>query len=156
MLYRPCVGIALLNQQGQVFVGERIDTPGAWQMPQGGIDPGEDIAEASMRELAEEIGTRKATILKIIEETVRYDLPPDLRQKLWGGRYAGQEQTWVVARFDGHDSDINLAAVGAGIPAEFSQWKWVRLEDTVSMIVPFKREAYKRVIVLIAPYIPLS
>jgi putative (di)nucleoside polyphosphate hydrolase len=156
MLYRPCVGIALFNQQGQVFVGERIDTPGAWQMPQGGIDPGEDIAEAAMRELSEEVGTRHARIIKIIDETVRYDLPPDLRKKLWGGRYAGQEQTWVVARFDGQDSDINLTAGDVGIPAEFSQWKWVSLEDTVSLIVPFKREAYRRVIALIAPHKPVS
>ena len=154
MLYRPCVGIALFNLDGRVLVGERIDTPGAWQMPQGGIDPGEDIKAASLRELAEEIGTDKASIITVIEEKIRYDLPDALRQRLWGGRYAGQEQTWVVARFDGQDSDINLTASEPAVPAEFSRWQWIELEKTVELIVPFKRKAYERVIALIAPYKP--
>lgn len=142
-LYRPCVGIALFNKNGQVFVGERIDTPDAWQMPQGGIDEGENIENAALRELKEEIGTDKATLVKIIDEKIRYDLPPELKTKLWSGKYAGQEQTWIAMQFDGKDSDIDL---NADDHPEFSQWKWVELDKTLDLIVPFKRDVYKKVI----------
>lgn len=141
--YRPCVGIALFNTNGLVFVGERIDSPGAWQMPQGGIDPDEDIESAFFRELREETGTDKAHILKIMDEKLRYDLPPHLMGKLWGGAYRGQEQTWVAARFDGTDADIDIAA---HTPAEFSRWQWATLANVPDMIVPFKRDTYNRVI----------
>lgn len=142
-LYRPCVGLALFNQEGKVFLGERIDTPGAWQMPQGGIDANEDIKTAAMRELAEEIGTDNAEIVHILPEKIRYDLPVGMIQKLWSGRYAGQEQTWVVLRFQGSDEDINLTAFD---PPEFSRWKWAYLDEAADLIVPFKREAYKKII----------
>ena len=148
-LYRPCVGIALFNKQGLVFVGERIDTPGAWQMPQGGIDRGEDILKAARRELREEIGTDKIEIIKVAEQIIRYDLPDDMRQRLWGGKYAGQEQTWVAAKFLGDDADINL---NAHKPAEFQKWKWIPLAQTIDLIVPFKRETYRQVIELMKPY----
>jgi putative (di)nucleoside polyphosphate hydrolase len=141
--YRSCVGIALFNKDGKVFVGERIDTPGAWQMPQGGIDPDEDILQAALRELKEEIGTDNAFLLKIREEKIKYDLPEPLRQKLWGGQYVGQEQTWVAMRFEGQDSDIKL---DADERPEFSSWQWVWLEDTLDLIVPFKKETYLKVI----------
>jgi putative (di)nucleoside polyphosphate hydrolase len=141
--YRPCVGLAIFNASGQVFVGERIDTPGSWQMPQGGIDPGEDIHTAIFREMLEEIGTDKAEIVKILPEKIRYDLPDELIRRLWNGEFQGQEQTWVALRFTGLDSEINLAAHE---PPEFSNWKWVELEDTLNMIVPFKRETYKKII----------
>lgn len=144
-LYRPCVGIALFNNEGMVFVGERIDTPGAWQMPQGGIDSEETVEQAAFRELKEEIGTNRAEIMKIAEEKIRYDLPDDLRTKLWNGRYAGQEQSWVSMRFLGQDSDINI---NNHQPPEFSAWQWVALKDTLDLIVPFKRETYKKVIEL--------
>ncbi len=142
-VYRPCVGMALFNNEGRVFVGERIDTPGAWQMPQGGIDEGESVEAAAMRELAEEAGTDKAEIFHISAETIRYDLPDFLRQKLWNGVFAGQEQTWVAARFTGEDRDIDLNSFN---PPEFQRWQWVPLEETVDLIVPFKRDVYARVI----------
>lgn len=148
-LYRLCVGICLLNKDGKAFVGERIDTPGAWQMPQGGIEKNEDLLIAALRELKEEIGTDKATILKIHDKKIRYDLPPHLLgtghegRVLWSGKYKGQEQTWIAMRFDGEDSDIKL---DADDHPEFSRWQWVSLEKTLDLIVPFKRETYKQVI----------
>jgi putative (di)nucleoside polyphosphate hydrolase len=142
-IYRPCVGIALFNSEGKVFVGERIDTPGAWQMPQGGIDEGEDLETAAMRELQEEVGTNNAEIIRIAEERIRYDLPEHLQNKLWNGIFAGQEQVWVAARFQGEDADINLNSFD---PPEFSAWQWVDLKETIDLIVPFKRETYQQII----------
>ncbi|MBL4804373.1 MAG: RNA pyrophosphohydrolase [Alphaproteobacteria bacterium] len=141
--YRPCVGIALFNANGHIFVGERIDTPGAWQMPQGGIDEGEDLETAAFRELAEEAGTDKAEVLRVSESTTRYDLPPRLRNKLWNGMYRGQEQHWIAMRFLGSDSDIDIQAFD---PPEFRSWQWVAFEDTLDLIVPFKRDTYRQVI----------
>jgi len=141
--YRSCVGVALFSKDGKVFVGERIDTPGAWQMPQGGIDEGEDIKVAALRELKEEIGTDKATFITMMNEKIKYDLPPHLKETLWNGKYAGQEQTWIKMQFDGEDSDIVL---DADERPEFSQWQWVRLEETLDLIVPFKRNVYKKII----------
>jgi putative (di)nucleoside polyphosphate hydrolase len=143
LLYRPCVGITLFNDSGKVFVGERIDTPGAWQMPQGGVDPGETPEQTALRELQEEVGTNKAEIISIAPRTIKYDLPDRLIQSLWSGKYRGQEQTWVAARFTGQDSDINLSAFD---PPEFTNWQWVDLPNTMNLIVPFKRDLYKEVI----------
>ena len=140
--YRPCVGIALFNQMNKVFVGERIDSPGAWQMPQGGMDAGEDASAAFFREMKEEIGTDKATILKIMARPLRYDLPPHLQTRLWNGLYRGQEQIWIAARYTGTDGDINL---GAHTPAEFQRWQWVERDDAINLIVPFKRDTYRQV-----------
>ncbi len=141
--YRPCVGIALFNKDGQIFVGERIDTPNAWQMPQGGIDNGEDIKSAAMRELLEEIGTDKAQIIKIADKKIKYDLPDRLISKLWNGKYRGQEQIWVAMRFTGEDSDINLNTFNQ---PEFSAWQWIDLPQILDLIVPFKRDIYREVI----------
>lgn len=143
--YRPCVGIALFNSENKVFVGERIDTPGSWQMPQGGIDSGEEIIHAALRELYEEVGTDKAELIRIGEHRICYDVPMELSTKHWGGKFRGQEQTWVAMRFTGKDSDIHLD--GHDVP-EFSKWQWVDLKDTVNLIVPFKRETYSKVIEL--------
>ena len=145
-LYRPCVGIALFNNNGQVFVGERLDNLGAWQMPQGGIDPNEEIIPAAMRELKEEIGTNKATILKVNDEKIKYQTPLEIRehlQKIWGQPYIGQEQTWIAMRFDGNDSDIKLDAYDH---PEFAQWQWMDLDKTLDFIVPFKRDTYIKII----------
>ena len=141
--YRPCVGMVLCNDDGLIFAGERIDTPGAWQMPQGGIDADETLENAIIRELREEIGTDKAKIVKILDEKIRYDLPPHLLGRLWNGQYRGQEQTWVFLRFTGVDSDINL---NAHEPAEFAQWKWMTPSDLLDAIVPFKKEVYRKIL----------
>ena len=143
--YRPCVGIALFNQVGEVFVGERIDTPGAWQMPQGGIDDGEDIETAAFRELQEEVGTQRAEIIRISEQVVRYDLPPDVQKRLWNGQFRGQEQIWVAMRFNGMDEDIILDDHD---DPEFRQWQWLPLPETIELIVPFKRDVYRQVITM--------
>ena len=145
--YRPCVGLALFNREGKVFVGERIDTPGAWQMPQGGVDEGEDILAAAYRELMEEVGSDKAELIEVSETKLRYDLPPDLQRKLWNGVYRGQEQTWVALRFTGDAQDINL---NAHDPAEFQAWKWVSLDQVADMIVPFKRDLYAQIIKMLS------
>jgi len=140
--YRSCVGIALFNKHGHVFVGERIDAPGGWQMPQGGIDENEDILAAAHRELAEETGVIHAQIIKVVPDKLRYDVPIDLSMKHWGGQYRGQEQTWVAMRFMGEDNAIKL---DLHLPQEFDRWQWVSLKDTISLVVPFKQEIYRQV-----------
>lgn len=143
--YRPCVGIMLLNREGLIFVGNRIDVPGDhWQMPQGGIDEGESAAEAALREIEEEAGIAADSIeiLRISEEWLYYDLPAGLSRRIWRGRYRGQKQKWVAARFHGSDDEIDLNRHHA----EFADWRWERLETLPALIVPFKRETYAKVI----------
>ncbi len=145
--YRPCVGVMLVNSEGRVFVGRRIDNREGdwWQMPQGGVDEGEDLKEAALRELAEETGAKAehVSLIRQTEEPIRYDLPEELIGKLWGGKYRGQEQIWFLARFSGNDDDINLQAHD---PAEFCDWKWVDAELLPDLIVPFKKRVYRAVL----------
>ena len=141
--YRPCVGIALFNDDNHVFVGERIDNTGAWQMPQGGIDEGETVEDAFFREMEEEIGSTLAEIIRVHDTPLRYELPPHLLGKLWNGQYGGQEQIWVAARFMGLDSDINIHAHRQ---PEFQAWQWAPLDQILDLIVPFKRNTYAEVI----------
>lgn len=148
-LYRPCVGITLFNREGLVFVGERLDGPGAWQMPQGGIDEGEEIDIAAFREMEEEIGTRNARILGMIDEWIYYDIPPRTAQRLWNNRYRGQRQKWVALEFTGTDADIRLDAF---THPEFGQWKWVPLTTLLDYVVPFKRDVYSRVMQEFSPF----
>lgn len=141
--YRPCVGIMLLNAEGDVFVGQRIDTTvEAWQMPQGGIDDGETPAEAAFRELEEEIGTARARIIAESRDWLDYDLPEHLVGRVWKGKYRGQRQKWYAMRFEGQDSDINLATADP----EFNAWQWLPAEKLPATIVPFKRALYERIL----------
>lgn len=145
--YRPCVGVMLVNAQGLVFVGKRIDNKegDAWQMPQGGIDDDEDLRAAAFRELFEETGVTEqhATILAQTREELLYDLPDELVGKLWGGQFRGQRQHWLLVRFTGQDSDIDLAAHD---PAEFCEWRWIEPALLPDVIVPFKRRVYRAVL----------
>ena len=145
--YRPCVGVMLVNEHGLVFVGKRIDSKegDAWQMPQGGIDEGEELLPAALRELAEETGVSPdlVTVLAQTEEELYYDLPEHLVGKLWKGRYRGQRQHWLLLRFNGDDGQIRL---DAHEPAEFCEWRWVESDRLPELIVPFKRRVYRQVV----------
>ena len=144
-LYRRGVGVMLLNAHNQVWVGRRIDnTDDAWQMPQGGIDKGEDPWATALRELEEETGIPPYLVDRIADypERLRYDLPKGLRSKLWKGKYRGQDQDWYLCRFLGRESDINIATKHP----EFNDWKWVAPAELPDLIVPFKRDLYRRLL----------
>lgn len=149
--YRPCVGLMIINQDYQVFVGQRLDQQvEAWQMPQGGIDPGEDAETAALREMAEEIGTDKAEIIAMAGGDFLYDLPDHLVGKVWKGKYRGQSQKWFLLRFTGNDSDINIETEHP----EFGEWRWSPLNELIDMAVPFKRDVYTEVVTALAPHFP--
>ncbi len=142
--YRPCVGVVLANRDGLIFTGERVDTPGAWQMPQGGIDADEAPETAALRELEEETGVTHDLVMVEAEhpEWVLYDLPDHLVGKLWKGRYRGQTQKWFLLRFLGNDSAIDIAKQHQ----EFARWRWSSADEVLRDIVPFKRDVYDQVI----------
>jgi putative (di)nucleoside polyphosphate hydrolase len=143
--YRPAAGIMLINRDGKVWVGQRLDsTLEAWQMPQGGLDEGEDAIEGALRELEEETGIDRALVEIIARcpEELTYDLPDDLVGKLWKGRWRGQRQTWLLARFTGSDEDVNIATA----EPEFRAWKWAEPGELPAMIVPFKKQLYEQVL----------
>src|SRR6185437_84550 len=141
--YRPCVGIMLINNEGNVFVGRRIDqTVEGWQMPQGGIDDGETPEQAALRELEEEIGTNNAKILREMDEWLAYDLPPHLLGVALQGKYRGQRQKWIAMRFEGDDSEIDIQTE----EPEFAAWKWLAIEALPRLVVPFKSDTYSKVL----------
>lgn len=141
--YRDCVGMMLLNAAGKVFVGQRIDNVvEAWQMPQGGIDDGELPLDAAHRELWEETGVRGVELLAQLEGWLEYDLPEALVPQLWGGKYRGQRQKWFAFRLNGDDSLININTQ----TPEFRAWQWAEMDQLLTLIVPFKRELYAKVI----------
>ncbi|UWQ90710.1 RNA pyrophosphohydrolase [Rhodobacteraceae bacterium M382] len=143
--YRPCVGVMLMNAGGGIFVGQRNDRHAeAWQMPQGGVDPGEAPRDAALRELWEETGVR-ADLVEIVAETdgwLPYDLPHDIVPVIWGGQFRGQEQKWFLMRFTGTDDQVNIATEHP----EFTTWKWQHPNRLVAEIVPFKRAVYEQVL----------
>ena len=145
--YRPAAGMVVLNREGLVFVGKRIDqTQEAWQMPQGGIDGGEDPKSAALRELEEEIGTRNVAVLREHPDWLLYELPPHLVVVVWEGKYRGQRLKWMAMRFLVQDREINVATAHA----EFSEWKWVKSTEVLQLVVPFKREVYAQALAAFA------
>ncbi len=152
--YRPCVGVMLLNREGLAFVGRRRSEAGpehvsagyAWQMPQGGIDAGEDPYAAAVRELFEETSVRSVALLAEAPDWYSYDLPPVVAGRAWKGRYRGQIQKWFAFRFTGEDAEIDIRHPGSGHKPEFDEWSWERVERLPELIIPFKRPVYERVV----------
>jgi putative (di)nucleoside polyphosphate hydrolase len=150
-LYRRGVGVMLLNREGKVFVAARIDNPqDAWQMPQGGLDEGEEPWRAALRELEEETGIAPELVELVAEcpQRLRYDLPEEWRAKVWGGKWRGQVQHWFLARFLGSDEDVNIATEHP----EFRDWKWVEPGQVPELIVAFKRPMYERLLEAFEPH----
>lgn len=154
--YRPCVGQMVINWNGHVWIGRRPGSNNSegkgtwWQMPQGGIDPGEDPAAAARRELFEETAIRSVDPIAELPRWLTYDLPAELIGKAWGGRYRGQQQRWFAYRFLGDDSEINITPP-TGHDAEFIEWRWSPVTELIDLIVPFKREVYRDVLAAFAP-----
>lgn len=154
MPYRPCVGVMLLNREGLVFVGRRRSEAGpehvagayAWQMPQGGIEPGEDPRDAAVRELFEETSVRSAALIAEAPDWYTYDLPSMVAGRAWRGRYRGQIQKWFAFRFTGDESEINIRNPGDGHKPEFDEWRWERMERLSDLIIPFKRPVYEQIV----------
>ena len=151
--YRPCVGVTVINRNGLVFIGRRsegpehIDETHVWQMPQGGIDHGEDPWPAALRELYEETSIRSVERVGEIADWLSYDIPHDIVGQAWGGKYRGQTQKWYALRFTGDDSEIDIATPGGGLhQPEFIGWRWEPIANLPSLVVPFKRATYERVV----------
>ncbi len=159
--YRPCVGVMLVNPRGLVFIGRRRNkrqpehvAPGhEWQMPQGGIDPGEDPYAAALRELHEETNVRSVELIAEAPDWYSYDLPVDVAKKAWRGGYRGQTQRWFALRFTGDESEIDIHDPGPGHKPEFDAWRWEDVSKLPELIIPFKRQVYEQVVTVFAPLI---
>ena len=149
--YRPCVGVVVFNRAGRVFIGKRLGSPEhvdathSWQMPQGGVDPGEEPWPAARRELCEETNIRSVEKLAEIADWLTYEIPREIVGEAWKGKYRGQTQKWFAVRFIGDDSEIDVNHP-AGHKPEFSAWRWERLQELPALIIPFKRPVYERVV----------
>ena len=151
--YRPCVGLLVINGEGLVFAGQRLDShSNAWQMPQGGIENGESILDAGLREMREEIGTNNVLFIGEMSEWLKYDLPGNLINRLWGGKYRGQTQKWLAYKFLGEDSEINIQTKHP----EFCDWKWLNAEELTKLAIPFKRTIYEKVLKEYSNYLKLN
>ena len=148
----PAQGLVFVGRRANKALREHVAEGHEWQMPQGGIDEGEDPQAAALRELAEETNVTSVTLLAEAREWFAYDLPADIAKEAWKGRYVGQTQKWFALRFTGDDSEINIHEPAGGHKAEFDAWKWVKMEDLPGMIIPFKRPVYERVV---AEFLPL-
>ena len=150
--YRPCVGIMVLDRDGRAFISRRIDGPEhvdethVWQMPQGGVDPGEEPWQAARRELHEETNIRSVERLGEIADWLIYDLPPAVIGEAWRGKYRGQKQKWFAVRFTGRDSEIDVAHPAGAHKPEFSAWRWEPMRNLPGLIIPFKRKVYEQVV----------
>ncbi len=156
--YRPCAGMMVINRAGRVFIGRRaggpehVDETHVWQMPQGGVDDGEDPYPAALRELYEETNIRSVEKLGEIHEWLTYDLPREIAGQAWKGRYRGQKQKWFCFRFTGEDDEIDIENPGGGHEPEFIDWRWEPMQNLPGLIIPFKRKVYERVVAAFARY----
>ena len=151
--YRRCVGLTVLNAKGDVFIGRRtggpehVDLTHQWQMPQGGIDPGEEPYDCALRELYEETNITSVERLGVIDEWLSYDIPEDILRQAWSGKYRGQRQKWFALRFTGDEREIDVTRPGGGKhKPEFLTWRWEKMENLPGLVVPFKRQVYERVV----------
>jgi putative (di)nucleoside polyphosphate hydrolase len=150
--YRPCVGMMVLDRRGLVFIGRRnggpehVDDVHVWQMPQGGVDPGEDVFRAALRELREETNISSVELAAESPGWLSYDLPPDVAAHAWKGRYRGQTQKWYALRFTGEESEIDVVNPAGGHEPEFTAWRWEPMKNLPDLIIPFKRQVYQRVV----------
>ncbi|MBI4275878.1 MAG: RNA pyrophosphohydrolase [Rhizobiales bacterium] len=150
--YRPCVGTMVLNRDGRVFIGRRIGGPEhvdethVWQMPQGGVDEGEDPYPAALRELYEETNIHSVEKIGEIEDWLSYDIPREIVGQAWKGKFRGQKQKWYALRFTGKDSEIDVENPGDGHDPEFVEWRWEPMRNLPDLIIPFKRKVYERVV----------
>jgi putative (di)nucleoside polyphosphate hydrolase len=156
--YRPCAGLMVLNRQGRAFIGRRIggpehvDATHVWQLPQGGIDPGEDPWPAALRELREETNITSVARLGEIADWLSYDIPPEIAGQAWNGKYRGQTQKWFALRFTGEESEIDIEHPAGGHEPEFMEWRWEPLQNLADLVVPFKRKTYERVVAEFAKF----